>query len=157
MLIKLKNLTFQIERKTDIKKSFILFITKYSDMEYVYAGLLLRYIKKEINEENLRKILIAAGITVDEVRLKGTINLFKEVKINEQVLEETMVQQMQPKKEEKKQEEITPEKPKEEDNDDILDILGQNEEEPQEEKEEQSSKKEDNDDVLIIGDDDTED
>ncbi len=40
-------------------------------MEYVYAALLLHYGKQPINEENVVKVLQAAGIQVDEVRVKA--------------------------------------------------------------------------------------
>ena len=39
-------------------------------MEYIYGALLLHYAKQEINEENLAKVLQAAGISPDEVRIK---------------------------------------------------------------------------------------
>ncbi|MFP3064103.1 MAG: 50S ribosomal protein P1 [Sulfolobus sp.] len=52
-------------------------------MEYIYASLLLHSAKKEINEENLKNVLSAAGITVDEVRLKAVVAALKEVNIDE--------------------------------------------------------------------------
>ncbi|QIW24239.1 50S ribosomal protein P1 [Sulfolobus sp. S-194] len=52
-------------------------------MEYIYASLLLHSAKKEINEENLKNVLTAAGITVDEVRLKAVVAALKEVNIDE--------------------------------------------------------------------------
>ncbi len=52
-------------------------------MEYIYASLLLHHAGKEITEENLRKILDAAGINVDEVRIKALIAALKEVNIDE--------------------------------------------------------------------------
>jgi len=52
-------------------------------MEYVYASLLLHHAGKDITEENLRKILEAAGINVDEVRLKALVAALKEVNIDE--------------------------------------------------------------------------
>ena len=54
-------------------------------MENIYASLLLHSAKKEINEENLRKILEAVGIQVDEVRLKAVVAALKEINIDEVV------------------------------------------------------------------------
>ncbi|RLF16982.1 MAG: 50S ribosomal protein P1 [Thermoprotei archaeon] len=54
-------------------------------MEYVYASLLLHHAGKEITEENLKKILEAAGINVDEVRLKALVAALKEVNIDEAI------------------------------------------------------------------------
>jgi len=57
-------------------------------MMYIYAGLLLNLSKKEINEDNLRKVLLSAGITVDEERLKAAVKMFKNM--DEQTLNEIM-------------------------------------------------------------------
>jgi len=40
-------------------------------MEYVYGAMLLHAAGKEINEENLKKVLEAAGIEVDEAKIKA--------------------------------------------------------------------------------------
>jgi len=52
-------------------------------MEYIYASLLLHSARREINEENLRKVLEAAGIAADEVRVKMVVAALKEVNIDE--------------------------------------------------------------------------
>ncbi|AOL16043.1 50S ribosomal protein P1 [Sulfolobus sp. A20] len=52
-------------------------------MEYVYASLLLHSAKKEISEDSLKNVLTAAGISVDEVRLKAVVAALKEVNIDE--------------------------------------------------------------------------
>ncbi|MEM3398726.1 MAG: 50S ribosomal protein P1 [Nitrososphaerota archaeon] len=52
-------------------------------MEYVYAALLLHKAGKQVNEENLRKVLVAAGITPDEVRVKSLVAAISEVNIDE--------------------------------------------------------------------------
>ncbi|MBB5252476.1 50S ribosomal protein P1 [Sulfurisphaera ohwakuensis] len=86
-------------------------------MEYIYASLLLHSAKKEINEENLKSVLTAAGITVDEVRLKAVVAALKEVNIDEVLKNATAMPvavaaapaaapaQQAEKKEEKKEEE----------------------------------------------------
>jgi len=52
-------------------------------MEYVYAALLLHSAGKEINEENLRKVLEAAGVSPDEARLKALVAALDGVNIDE--------------------------------------------------------------------------
>jgi len=52
-------------------------------MEYVYAVLLLHAAGKDVTEENLKKILEAAGIAVDEVRVKSLVAAVKEINIDE--------------------------------------------------------------------------
>lgn len=54
-------------------------------MEYIYGALLLHYAKQEINEENLTKVLQAAGITPDEVRIKTLVAALKEINIEEAI------------------------------------------------------------------------
>ncbi|MEM4481301.1 MAG: 50S ribosomal protein P1 [Desulfurococcaceae archaeon] len=58
-------------------------------MEYVYATLLLYKAGKEINEENLKHVLEAAGVAVDEIRVKSLVAAVKNIdiaKVLEQVL-----------------------------------------------------------------------
>lgn len=54
-------------------------------MEYVYAALLLHYGKQQINEENIVKVLQAAGIQTDEVKVKALVAALKEVNIDEAI------------------------------------------------------------------------
>ena len=58
-------------------------------MEYVYASLLLHSAGKEVNEENLKKILEVAGIQVDEARVKMVVAALKEVNIDEVIKQAT--------------------------------------------------------------------
>ncbi len=58
-------------------------------MEYVYASLLLHSAGKEINEENVKKVLEAAGIQVDDVKVKMLVAALKEVKIDEVIKQAT--------------------------------------------------------------------
>ena len=52
-------------------------------MENVYAALLLHSAKKEITEENLKKVLEAAGIQPDENKIKALVSALKNVNIDE--------------------------------------------------------------------------
>ena len=58
-------------------------------MEYVYASLLLHSAGKEINEDNVKKVLEAAGIQADENRIKMLVAALKEVNIDEVVKQAT--------------------------------------------------------------------
>ncbi len=92
-------------------------------MEYVYASLLLKSANKEINEENVKKVLEAAGIEVDEVRVKALVAALKKIDIDK-VLEQATAMPMVPAaapaaapaggEEEKKEEEAEEEEEKEE-------------------------------------------
>ena len=54
-------------------------------MEYIYAAMLLHRAGKEINEENLTRVLEAAGINVDPVRVKSLVAALKEIDIDEAI------------------------------------------------------------------------
>ena len=54
-------------------------------MEYVYAALLLHQARKNITEEAIKAILQAAGIEVDEVRVKALCAALKEINIDEAI------------------------------------------------------------------------
>ena len=79
-------------------------------MEYVYAAMLLHAAKKEINEENVTKVLSAPGVQVNEARVKALIAALEGVNIDE-ALKQAMVPVAAPapaasaeaKKEEKKE------------------------------------------------------
>ncbi|MCD6300816.1 MAG: 50S ribosomal protein P1, partial [Staphylothermus sp.] len=58
-------------------------------MEYIYASLLLYKAGKEINEENLKKVLEAAGIEVDDVKVKSLVAALKNIDIAK-VLEQAL-------------------------------------------------------------------
>ncbi len=83
-------------------------------MIYVYAALMLHEAKKEINEENVKKILQAIGIEVDEAKVKSLVESIKNINIEEVIksassaqvqVVQPQVQEVQEKKEEKKKEE----------------------------------------------------
>lgn len=50
-------------------------------MEYVYAALLLHKAGKPINEENVKKVLSAAGVDVNEARAKALVAALEGVDI----------------------------------------------------------------------------
>ena len=85
-------------------------------MEYLYATLLLHSAGKDINEENLKKVLEAAGIKPDEAKVKSVVSSLEGVNIDEVIQQATVApvaapaggeapQQEAPKEEEKKEEE----------------------------------------------------
>ncbi|MCS7128624.1 MAG: 50S ribosomal protein P1 [Sulfolobales archaeon] len=51
-------------------------------MEYIYASLLLKTAGKEISEENVRRVLEAAGVDVDEVRVKALVAALSKIDID---------------------------------------------------------------------------
>ena len=53
------------------------------NMEYIYAAMILHTTEQDINEENVTKILEAAGATVDESRVKALIAALEDVDIEE--------------------------------------------------------------------------
>jgi large subunit ribosomal protein L12 len=60
-------------------------------MEYVYAALILNESGAEINETNLTDVLEAAGVDVEESRVKALIAALEDVDIGEAVEEATAV------------------------------------------------------------------
>ncbi|MDR2829636.1 MAG: 50S ribosomal protein P1 [Methanobrevibacter sp.] len=54
-------------------------------MEYIYATMLLHSGDKEINEENVKSVIEAAGIEASDVRIKGLIAALEDVDIDEAI------------------------------------------------------------------------
>ena len=54
-------------------------------MEYVYASLLLHQAKKPVDEASLKSVLAAAGIEVDDTRIKALVASLKEVNIDDAI------------------------------------------------------------------------
>ena len=42
-------------------------------MEYIYAALLLHKLGKEVNEENIKKIVVATGAKIDDSKIKSLV------------------------------------------------------------------------------------
>jgi large subunit ribosomal protein L12 len=85
-------------------------------MENIYAALLLHKLGKEVNEENIKNIVTAAGVEVDESKIKSLIASLKGVDIEKELESASLVvapASAEAPKEEKKAEE--PEEEKKED------------------------------------------
>src|SRR4030065_855783 len=54
-------------------------------MENIYAAMLLHKAGKEINEASVTKVLEAAGLTVDAVKVKALVASLSEVNIDEAI------------------------------------------------------------------------
>jgi len=52
-------------------------------MEYIYAALLLHKAGKEINEETVKKVIEASGISYNEAKSKALVAALSEVNIDE--------------------------------------------------------------------------
>lgn len=52
-------------------------------MKYVYAAMLLHSAGQSISEDSVKKILGAAGVKVEEARVKALVAALSEVKIDE--------------------------------------------------------------------------
>ena len=54
-------------------------------MEYVYAALILNETDEEINEDNITGVLEAAGVDVEESRVKALVAALEDVDIEEAI------------------------------------------------------------------------
>ena len=54
-------------------------------MEYVYSALLLHAAGKPVSEENLKKVLTAAGVKADDARIKALTAALEGVDIDEAI------------------------------------------------------------------------
>ena len=82
-------------------------------MEYIYAALLLHKLEKEVNEDNIKKVVAATGTEVDESKVKSLVASLKGVDIAKE-LESASLVAAAPAGEAPKAEEKKAEKPKEE-------------------------------------------
>lgn len=60
-------------------------------MEYMYGSLLLHKLGKPVNEENLKKVVSAAGAEVDEAKVKTLIAALKGVDIDAELKNATAI------------------------------------------------------------------
>lgn len=56
-------------------------------MEYIYAAMLLHKAGKPVEEEAMEKVLSAAGVAVDNARVKATVTALKDVDIDKVIKE----------------------------------------------------------------------
>ena len=83
-------------------------------MEYVYAALLLHKLGKEVNEENVKKVVAATGEQVDESKVKSLVASLKGVDIAKELESASLVAAPSGGAEAEKPAEKAEEKPKEE-------------------------------------------
>ena len=60
-------------------------------MQNVYAALLLHKAGKDVNEENLKKVVVAAGVEADESQLKSLVASLKGVDIDKELASASLV------------------------------------------------------------------
>jgi len=82
-------------------------------MEYIYAALLLHKLEKEINEKNMKSVVAATGVEIDESKIKSLIASLKGVDITKELENASLISSapaggnapaVETKKEEKKEE-----------------------------------------------------
>jgi large subunit ribosomal protein L12 len=82
-------------------------------MENIYAALLLHKAGKDVNEENLKKVVAAAGVEIDESKIKSLIVSLKDVDIEKELENASLVSSAAPVEEDKKEKEEPKEEKKE--------------------------------------------
>ena len=60
-------------------------------MQNIYAALLLHKAGKEVNEDNLNKVVAAAGVEVDESQVKSLVASLKGVDIDAELVSASLV------------------------------------------------------------------
>ena len=60
-------------------------------MEYTYAALLLHKLGKEINEKTLKNVIAAAGVEIDESKIKSLVASLKGVDIDKELENASLV------------------------------------------------------------------
>ena len=102
-------------------------------MEYIYAAMLLHKAGKPIDEDNITKVLEAAGIQIDQARVKALVAALSEVDIDEAIKSAPTVvaaapaaapTEAAPAAEEKPKEEEKPEEEEEKKEEEALEGLG---------------------------------
>ncbi|MDD4352988.1 MAG: 50S ribosomal protein P1 [Candidatus Nanoarchaeia archaeon] len=79
-------------------------------MEYVYSALLLNAAGKQINEENVKKVIESAGIKAEDAKIKALVSALEGVDVKEAISKSASLAVAAPaastKKEEKKEEKV---------------------------------------------------
>ncbi|MEM3670442.1 MAG: 50S ribosomal protein P1 [Thermoprotei archaeon] len=83
-------------------------------LKYVYASLLLHSSGREINEENLKKVVEATGSDVDLAQIKAIVAALKDVNIDEAIKKGVAVSAPAQQASQAPAQEAQPQKPKEE-------------------------------------------
>ncbi len=60
-------------------------------MEYIHAALLLHKLGKAINDEHMKKIISAAGVEVDEAKIKSLVASLKGVDIDHELKNASLI------------------------------------------------------------------
>jgi len=60
-------------------------------MENIYAALLLHKLGKEVNEENVKKVVVAAGAEINESKIKSLVASLKGVDIDKELESASLV------------------------------------------------------------------
>ena len=60
-------------------------------MEYIYAALLLHKLGKDVNEENVKKVVVASGAEVDNAKIKSLMASLKGVDIAKELESASLV------------------------------------------------------------------
>jgi len=61
-------------------------------MEYIYAAMLLHKANKDVNEENVKKVLQGAGVEADDARIKALVAALDGVNIEEAIQKAAVAQ-----------------------------------------------------------------
>lgn len=83
-------------------------------MQNIYAALLLHKAGKEVNEDNLKKVVVAAGVDADDSQIKSLVASLKDVDIDKELESASMVSSAPASGAPAQAEEKKEEKPKEE-------------------------------------------
>jgi large subunit ribosomal protein L12 len=83
-------------------------------MEYVYAALLLHKLGQDVNVENVGKVVAATGVDVDDTKVKSLIASLKDVDIEKELENASLVTASAASSNDSAKEEKKEEKPKEE-------------------------------------------
>jgi large subunit ribosomal protein L12 len=60
-------------------------------MEYIYAALLLHKLGKEVNEKNVKSVVVAAGAEADDSKIKSLVASLKGVDIASELANASLV------------------------------------------------------------------